>query len=90
MPDPVHTICIQSEMEDFEKFPDEELCMLRTELLRSGLDSFQVAELLAGFLGQRGYGVSSEEARVAAAHIEASGCALPCLQEELEKLAFIM
>ncbi len=77
-------------MKDFEKFPDEELCILRNELKRAGLDSFQIAELLAGFLVQRGYGVSSEEVRAAAACIEASGCALPRLQEELEKLAFVM
>jgi hypothetical protein len=77
-------------MKDFEKFPDEELGLLRTELLQSGFDSFQAGELLTGFLVQRGYGVSSEEARDAAAHIEAQGCALPCLQEELEKLAYFM
>jgi hypothetical protein len=77
-------------MKDFEKFKEDELNYLRAELLRSGLDSFQVGELLAAFLVQRGYGVSSDDARSAVAHIEASGCALPCLQEELEKLAFFM
>lgn len=77
-------------MNDFEKFPDEELGILRTELKHAGLDTFQVAELLAGFLSQRGYGVSNENARAAVAHIEAGGCTLPCLQEELEKLAFVM
>ena len=77
-------------MKDFEKFPDEELSILRNELKGAGLDSFQIADLLAGFLAQRGYGVSTDQARAAAACIEASGCALPCLQEELEKLAFVM
>jgi len=77
-------------MKDFEKFKEDELTHLRTELQRSGLDSFQVAELLSEFLVQRGYGVSNDDARGAAAHIEASGCTLPCLQEELEKLAFVM
>jgi len=77
-------------MKDFEKFKADELTHLRAELQRSGLDSFQVAELLSAFLSERGYGVSSDDARSAAAHIEASGCALPCLQEELEKLAFVM
>jgi hypothetical protein len=77
-------------MSDFEKFKADELALLRTELQKSGLDSFQVGELLSGFLVQRGYGVSAEEARAAAAHIEASGCTLPCLQEELEKLAVFM
>lgn len=77
-------------MSDFERFKSDELNHLRVELQRSGLDSFQVAELLAAFLAQRGYGVSTDDARTAAAHIEASGCTLPCLQEELEKLAFVM
>jgi hypothetical protein len=77
-------------MKDFEKFPADQLCLLRTDLLIAGLDSFQIAELLSGFLIQRGYGVSSEAAREAAAHIEARRCALPCLQEELEKLALFM
>jgi hypothetical protein len=77
-------------MKDFEKFPADDLTLLRSDLLCAGLDNFQVGELLAGFLVQRGYGVSPYEARAAAAHIEASGCALPCLQEQLEKIAFMM
>ena len=77
-------------MKDFEKFPADDLSLLRTELLCAGLDSFQVAELIAGFLAQRGYGVSTDQAREAAAHISAGGCALICLQEQLEKLAYIM
>ena len=77
-------------MNDIAKFADEELGLLRAELLQSGFDSFQAGEVLSGFLVQRGYGVSSEEARDAAAHVEARGCALPCLQEALEKLAFVM
>ena len=81
---------IQRRMKDFERFPDEELSLLRDELKCAGLDSFQIAELLAGFLAERGYGVCSEQARAAGAHIEARGCTLPCLQEELEKLAFMM
>ena len=77
-------------MSAFEKFPANDLALLRTELLRSGLDCFQTAELLAGFLAQRGYGVSTDEARAAVTHIEAAGCTLPCLQEQLEKLAVVM
>ena len=77
-------------MMDFEKFTDDDLCCLRNELLHSGLDSFQVADLLAGFLAQRGYGVSNEQARAAAVYLEARGCTLPYLQEQLEKLAFVM
>jgi hypothetical protein len=77
-------------MTAFEKFKFDELHTLRGDLLQSGLDSFQVAELLAGFLSQHGYGVSNVDARHAAARIESVGCSLPCLQEELEKLAYVM
>ena len=77
-------------MKDFEKFPADDLALLRTELLCAGLDTFQVGELIAGFLAQRGYGVSTDEARAAVTHIEAAGCTLPCLQEQLEKLAVVM
>jgi len=77
-------------MNDFEKFPTADLNDLRSELLSAGLDSFQVAELIAAFLIQRGYGVSTDDARAAAAHLGASGCALPSLQEQLEKLAYTM
>lgn len=77
-------------MATFEQFPPHELKTLREELMQSGLDSYQVAELLAGFLTQHGYGVSSDHARAAAATQEIVGCTLPRLQEELEKLAFVM
>ncbi len=77
-------------MTDFETFPADELTLLRNELLVARLDNFQVAELLAGFLTQRGYGVSADAARDAAAYIEAAGCTLPCLQEQLQRLAFVM
>jgi hypothetical protein len=77
-------------MKNFEKFPAADLALLRTELRSAGLDSFQVGELIAGFLAQRGYGVCANEARVAAACIEAAGCTLPALQEHLEKIAFMM
>lgn len=77
-------------MSDFEKFPAHELKALREELMQSGLDSFQVAELLSAFLTQHGYGVSSDEARTTASQIELSVCTLPRLQEELEKLALVM
>ncbi len=77
-------------MNDFQKFPADELKTLRDELRHSGLDSFQSAELLAAFLVQHGYGVSTHDARHAAARMEQAGFALPHLQEELEKLAWVM
>jgi hypothetical protein len=77
-------------MSEFEKFPESELTSLREELRQSGLDSFQAAELLLAFLAARGYGVSNHEARFAAARIESVRCSLPRLQEELERLAWVM
>ncbi len=57
-------------MNGFEKFPPHELKTLHDELKQSGLDSFQIAELLAAFLVQHGYGVSTDQARTAASSME--------------------
>lgn len=73
-----------------EKFPEADLMGLREELLKAGLDSWQAAELISGFLGVHGYGVSTQEARKAASRMETFGCSVPCLQAELEKLAHTM
>jgi hypothetical protein len=73
-----------------EKFATTDLSSLREELMQSGLDSWQAAELIGAFLNGRGYGVSSHAARNAAARIESVGCSLKSMQEELEKLAFVM
>jgi hypothetical protein len=73
-----------------EKFSARELLNLRNELLQSGIDSWQAAEVLSGFLTGRGYGVSAEHARNAIARLEEMGCKLDCMQEELENLAFVM
>jgi hypothetical protein len=72
------------------KFPADELDGLRSELSQDGLDTFQAAELIAAFLAAHGYGVSNAAARVAASRIAPLGCKLPLLQEELEKLAWVM
>ena len=77
-------------MNAFEQFPAHELKNLREELMQSGLDSFQAAELISGFLAQHGYGVSSVDARTTVSSIEIVGCTLPRLQEELEKIAMVM
>ena len=75
---------------EIEKFSQADLDALRTDLLQSGLDSWQAAELISSFLAGRGYGVSNHEARNAATRIESVGCSLTCVQEELEKLALVM
>jgi len=68
-----------------EKFSARELLNLRNELLQSGIDSWQAAEVLSG-----GYGVSAEHARNAISRLEGMGCNLDCMQAELENLAFVM
>ena len=73
-----------------EKFSARELLNLRNEFLQSGIDSWQAAEVLSGFLTGRGYGVSAEHARNAISRLEEMGCNLDCMQKELENLAFVM
>ena len=73
-----------------EKFAATDLSSLREELMQSGLDSWQAAELISSFLNIRGYGVSNHAARGAAARIESVRFSLPLMQEELEKLALVM
>jgi hypothetical protein len=73
-----------------EKFTATDLSSLREELMQSGLDFWQAAELISSFLSVRGYGVSNHAARGAASRIESVGCSLKSMQEELEKLALVM
>lgn len=73
-----------------EKFSANELANLRTDLMQSGIDSWQAAEVLREFLTGRGYGVSPQTARDAITRLELMGCKLDRMQEELEKLAFVM
>ena len=76
-------------MPEPQKFTQPELSTLREELRQSGLDSFQAAELLTGFLAAHGYGSSNDAARQAASRLEAAGCPLPHIQRELEGLACV-
>ena len=73
-----------------EKFTEADLAGLREDLLKSRLDSWQAADIISSFLTGRGYGVSTQAARNMAAQLELRGCSLKCIQEELEKLAFVM
>jgi hypothetical protein len=72
------------------KFTTMELESLRNELLQSGLDTWQSAELVSSFLMGRGYGVSREHATDAALKIEGMGCNLTCMEQELERIALVM
>jgi hypothetical protein len=72
-----------------EKFSEAELTGLRTELLRSQLDSWQAADLTANFLAGHGYGASAENLRALIANMEMSRCTIDCLQTALEGVAYI-
>ena len=73
-----------------EKFSAQDLITLRTELLQSGADSFQAAEIVANFLTGRGYGCSSHEARGVVSNIEVSGVTAEHIQAQLERVARVM
>jgi hypothetical protein len=73
-----------------ERFSPSDLTTLRNELLQSGVDSFQAAQMVTNFLSGRGYGVSSQEARTAATKIEGAGCTTEHIQAELERVARVM
>jgi hypothetical protein len=80
----------ETKNDHIELFSVADLTGLREELMRSGLDSWQAADLISAFLAARGYGVSTADARLAASRMESIGCSLKCLQAELEKLALVM
>ncbi len=73
-----------------EKFPATELSGLREDLFQAGLDSRQVAELIRSFLNERGYGVSFDAARAAAASVAVLFGSLQRMQETLERVAVLM
>jgi hypothetical protein len=72
-----------------EKFSVPELSALRSELLQSGFDSQDGAEVLQMFLMGRGYGVSPEAALDAIHTVEGSGCSLEVIQRELDRIALV-
>jgi len=73
-----------------EKFPATELAGLRTELLHSGIDSWQAAELVTSFLSGRGYGADPAMVREVVLRLEENACSLECMQQELERVAYVM
>jgi hypothetical protein len=73
-----------------EKFSAQDLNTLRSELLQSGVDSFQAAEIVTNFLTGRGYGCSHVEARKVASKIEVPGATPERIQAELERVARVM
>jgi len=73
-----------------EKFTAHDLITLRAELLQSGADSFQAAEIVSNFLTGRGYGCSSHEARNVVSNIEVPGVTAEHIQAQLERVARVM
>ena len=73
-----------------EKFAVNELANLRNELMQSGIDLWQAAEVLSAFLAGRGYGINADQARDAVMRLEGAGCSYECMQTELESVALVM
>lgn len=73
-----------------EKFPVAELAGLRTELLQSGVDSWQAAELVTSFLAGRGYGADPGLVREAVLRLEGHSCPIDAMQTEFENVAWVM
>ncbi len=73
-----------------EKFPLAELAGLRTELLQSGVDFWQAADLVRTFLTGHGYGADPTMVREAVLRLEANSCSVECMQNELERVAWVM
>jgi hypothetical protein len=72
------------------KFSEVDVAALRNELVQSGLDTWQAAELITAFLGARGYGISAVDARDALSRIDASHSSVATMHHELEQLALMM
>jgi len=73
-----------------EKFSMAELTRLRQELMQSGIDSWQAAELITSFLSAHGYGVNSTLVQDVLLRLEGSNCSAECIQAELERVALVM
>jgi hypothetical protein len=73
-----------------EKFSMAELSRLRQELMQSGIDSRQAAELVVAFLSAHGYGTDSSRVADVLPRLEGYGCSVDCLQAELERVALVM
>ena len=73
-----------------ERFTPNDLESLHHRLSDASLDSFQAAEIVASFLNGRGYGVSNQEARLAAMRIDMARCSAERMQAELERVARVM
>ncbi len=72
------------------KFTAEDVADLRSELLQSGLDTWQAAELITSFLSTRGYGISAEGARDVLGVMDPQHSSVEVMHQKLERLALMM
>lgn len=79
-----------AERAKIEKFTASELSSLRLELANSAVDTWQAADIVSEFLTGRGYGTSSDRIRHALLTLEGGTANFQRMQEELEKIAFVM
>ncbi len=79
-----------AERAKIEKFSEEELRTLRMELDKDSVDSWQAADIVSEFLAGRGYGACALQIRNAMQRIEGGPRNFLRMQEELEKVAFVM
>jgi len=73
-----------------EKFKTSDLTGLRLELCNSAYDSWQAADVVSEFLTGRGYGTNPDRVRHAIAGMKGGVTNFERMQEELEKIAFVM
>jgi hypothetical protein len=73
-----------------EKFPADELAVLRGKLMNSRNDSWQAAEVVSDFLAGRGYGASAEAIRAAVPELAAPRGSEERMQSLLETVAWVM
>ncbi len=73
-----------------EKFSMSELASLRSELVQSGIDSWQAADVVCTFLAGRGYGVNTTLMRDAVLKLDPFGGSTDAMQEVLETVAYVM
>jgi hypothetical protein len=87
---PLPTDRINDDRAYVERFTPTDLLTLRSDLLQTGVDSFQAAEIVVNFLSGRGYGVSTTAAHAAASKIETAGSSPEHIQAELDAVAMAM
>jgi hypothetical protein len=79
-----------AERAQIEKFRSEDLRTLCMELDKDSIDSWQAADIVSEFLTGRGYGACAHQIRDAMLRIAGGPRNFLRMQEELEKVAFVM